>query len=242
MPRIAAVLATAAILVLTACGGESESIAFPERAVNVPDLAEAGVVTGEVRFTGLPITRRRVTTACGSEILDETVVVTDGKLADVLVFIEEGAEDWVFPWEESEAEIDQLGCRFAPHVLAVRARQPIRIRNSDPLAHNIHVTGKTQPGFIVSFPGRDSAVRQLAKPELSMRTTCDLHANMLMYIHVLDHPYFAVTGTDGRFEIPDLPPGTYRLAALHEELGQQSRTLVIPPSGRVESFDFEFAR
>jgi len=138
--------------------------------------------------------------------------------------------------------IDQTGCRFHPHVLALRTRQPIRVHNSDPLAHNINVGAKTQRGFLVSFPGPGEVVRQLTKPELSIRTTCDLHANMLMYLHVLDHPFFAVTGPDGRFEIPDLPPGTYRLAARHEELGEQSRTLVIPESGRVEDFDFSYTR
>ncbi len=243
MRRFATALLAACALVGAGCGGDEPKLDFPDREIVTPDPATVGSVSGTIRFAGEAPKMRLLDTACGGgKVPDETLLVRDGLLANALVYISEGAEDWVFPWQKDEARIDQTGCRFEPHVLAIRARQPIRIHNSDPLAHNINVGAKKQRGFVVSFPGPGEVIRQLREPELSIRSTCDLHANMLMYIHVLDHPWFAVTGPDGRFAIEGLAPGTYRLAVRHEELGEQSRTLVVPESGSVENFDFSYAR
>lgn len=244
MRRIATALLAALALLGPGCGGDEEKLDYPAREVKMPDLSAAGSVSGSVFFLGDPPPRRRLATACTGHdsVPDETLVVADGRIADVLIYLSEGTEGWVFPWEKNEAAIDQEGCRFVPHVLAIRAGQPIRIRNSDPMAHNLNMGARRQPGFVVSFAGPGEAVRQLMKPELSIRATCDLHANMLMHVHVLDHPWFAVTGPDGRFEIAGIPPGRYRLAARHAELGEQSRSLVITENGKVENFDFQYAR
>ena len=56
---------------------------------------------------------------------------------------------------------------------------------------------------------------------------CDVHGWMNAYVGVLDHPYFAVTKTDGMFSIPNLPPGTYTLAAWHERLGTQTQSITV---------------
>jgi uncharacterized protein (DUF2141 family) len=50
---------------------------------------------------------------------------------------------------------------------------------------------------------------------------CNQHPWMKMYINVMEHPFFAVTGDDGTFQIKNLPPGEYTLVALHEKFGEQ---------------------
>jgi uncharacterized protein (DUF2141 family) len=50
---------------------------------------------------------------------------------------------------------------------------------------------------------------------------CNQHPWMRAYVNVMTHPYFAVSDGDGKFEIKDLPPGEYTLAAVHEKFGEK---------------------
>jgi hypothetical protein len=56
-----------------------------------------------------------------------------------------------------------------------------------------------------------------------MPVKCNIHAWMHSYIGVVDHPYFAVTGPDGKFQWKNVPPGDYTVAVWHEKLGKQEQ-------------------
>jgi hypothetical protein len=64
-------------------------------------------------------------------------------------------------------------------------------------------------------------------PEVLIRFKCDVHSWMHAYVGVVDHPYFAVTGSGGKFELKTIPPGTYTIEAVHEKLGRQSQTVTL---------------
>jgi hypothetical protein len=66
---------------------------------------------------------------------------------------------------------------------------------------------------------------------------CDVHKWMHAFVGVLDHPYYAVTGADGAFDLTGLPPGTYTIEAWHETLGAQTQTVTI---GEQETGDVAF--
>jgi hypothetical protein len=68
---------------------------------------------------------------------------------------------------------------------------------------------------------------------------CNIHSWMHAYIGVLSHPYFAVSNTSGAFQIGNLPPGTYTIAAWQEKLGTQRQTITIQP-GQKAALDFKF--
>jgi hypothetical protein len=74
-----------------------------------------------------------------------------------------------------------------------------------------------------------------------MKVVCDTHAWMLGFVHVFDHPFFAVTNEQGVFSIPDLPPGSYILKAWHEDGGIKSQEIIVPEGGDVR-VTFEFGR
>jgi hypothetical protein len=64
-------------------------------------------------------------------------------------------------------------------------------------------------------------------PEVMIPFKCDVHAWMLAYVGVVPHPYFAVTGKEGTFELQSVPPGTYTIEAWHEKLGRQTQTVTL---------------
>jgi plastocyanin len=242
---------------LGGCGeGGGDSPEFPKVAVNEPaaDLVSRGaVVSGTVRFDGpLP---RLATVEMGSDAVckasntgtvhtEAIVVGADRGLRDVLVHVVKGLETYTFALVEQVAELDQDGCVYKPHVLAVRTHQPVVFKNSDNTAHNINTKSDTPQGFNKTTSSKGStATWQFRKPELDIRTKCDIHPWMEAWIHVLDHPYFAVSAETGAFELPKgLPPGTYTLEARHPTLGAQSQEITIGEGAGTASMTFTFKR
>jgi hypothetical protein len=147
------------------------------------------------------------------------------------------------PAPAQPALLDQKGCRYEPHVLAMRVGQPIVVSNSDPLLHNVHALTMDNPAFNFGQPTLDRG-RNLGPMKAAevFKVKCDFHPWMLAYVHVFDHPYFAVTAEDGSYSIPaGLPDGRYTLVAWHERLGE--RDIVIEmKGGKAEGADFTFKR
>jgi hypothetical protein len=119
-------------------------------------------------------------------------------------------------------------CRYTPHVFGVRVGQPLDITNSDPTLHNIHATPKNNAEFNQGQPIQGmKTTKTFTTPEVMVPFKCDVHGWMNAYVGVLDHPYFATTGTDGKFSLKSLPPGTYTIEAWHERLGAQTQSVTI---------------
>jgi hypothetical protein len=138
--------------------------------------------------------------------------------------------------------LDQVGCRYSPHVLGVQVGQTVEIRNSDGLLHNVHGLPKVNASFNRAMPPNVTEYRHVfEQPEAPFLVKCDVHPWMGAWIEVLDHPYFAVSGGDGRFEITGLPAGTYEVEAWHEMLGTRSATVTVA-DGEAASSDFAFER
>ena len=245
--RFATPLLLASALLCGGCAEEESGPTFPEITPVLPDTSSTGVLRGVVRFEGLvpPVLELEPPDgACrmdGHRIIDERWMIKDGLIRDVVIEVSGGRGDWVFDWNRDEAVVDQVGCVFKPHVLAVRTYQPTRFKNSDSIIHNVNISG--QPGFPFGIsPSQGSRIRQFTAPANKLRVTCDLHSNMLMYVYVFDHPYFAVTGEDGRFEIQGLPPGDYEVTARHGVGGAQKAQVEIPAGGASEDLEFVYRR
>ena len=232
-------------LLLLACSGEEAGPTFPDIQTSLPPAGPVTTVTGTCTFKGKAPSPKDIGVCQGNNasVPDQTIRVGDeGGLRDVVVWIKKGLEDYTFPHNKQEATIDQKDCLFVPHVLAVQAHQPIRIKNSDAIIHNVNLGSKKGQSFVTTItPGRGSVVHQIREPEVGMRITCDVHAYMLMYVHVLPHPYFAISAENGSFKSPDLPEGDYILEASHPQLGSQTRKLVIRANAERPPINFVFS-
>jgi hypothetical protein len=205
-----------------------------------PALGTA-TVKGAVKFDGKaprsrPIDMAGADEKCaelhgGKRLKPETVVVNDNAtLRNVFVWVKTGVEGWKFPMPEGDALLDQKGCWYQPHVQGMRTGQSLVVRTSDPTAHNVHGFGKVNRPFNRSQPaGAADITIKMKRDEAGppMKVKCDIHPWMNSFVAVVDHPYFAVTGSDGSFELPNLPPGTYAIEVWHEKYDTIEQTVTI---------------
>jgi plastocyanin len=169
-------------------------------------------------------------------------VMTDSKgdLQNVVVYIADGLGDRTFDVPTQPVVVEQRACMYQPHVLAVRANQPLHVVNDDPTSHNIHPTPANNREWNKAEPPGSSVDETFAREEIAIPVKCNLHPWMHGYIAVFKHPYFAVTGKDGSFDLSNLPPGTYTIKAWHEKLGMSTQTITIGASETKEiSFVFK---
>jgi plastocyanin len=201
-------------------------------ALGAPGPAGAGEVKGRVRYGGTPpppasqpVTKDRG--ACGESAPDESLVVSSGGLANVVVrIVAPGA-----PVEPRALTLDQRGCRFVPHVQAAPAGSTVALLNGDPILHNVHGWTGVATAFNVPMPNPGQRVeRPLARPG-PVRVGCDVHAWMSAWILVVDTPFHAVSDGEGRFAIQGVPPGRHTAIAWHERMGERIATVVVPASG-----------
>lgn len=123
---------------------------------------------------------------------------------------------------KKEIDFDQKACRFIPHAMIVRTDQTVRAKSADPVAHNVHPHPlvNNPPDFVVSPDDRKGVPFTFPRRErLPVKVTCDIHPHMTAYWLVVDHPYAALTGTDGTFTIENVPAGEYEFLAWHELTG-----------------------
>src|SRR5262249_32821388 len=153
------------------------------------------------------------------------VVTPDGRLADVFVYIKRGLEGYQFPVSTNVPVLDNIKCLFEPYVLGVQVGQKFAIKNSDPTLHNAHATARSNREFNVALAANGPpTTRSFATPEVLVRIKCNVHPWMFAYLGVVAHPFFAVTDKDGVFVLPpNLPSGTYTLAAYHPKAGEQTK-------------------
>jgi len=211
------------------------------------DPATAGTVTGKVIFDGAapapkvvdvasdPVCKAAASTEDATVTQD--VVVTDGKLGNVFVYISEGINGSFTP-PTDPVVLDQQGCRYHPHVVGVMAGQKVQFKNSDPTLHNIHPTPAKNAAFNLAQATQGKTDEKVFdKEEVMIPVSCDVHGWMRSYIGVLNHPYYSVSGTDGSFSLKGVPPGKYTITAWHEKYGTQTQQVELKPK---ETKDISF--
>lgn len=227
-----------AVIALVAFGAKPQSA----------QAAGSASVKGSIKFEGTAPTPEKVKMdadpVCKQQhatpVMSEEVVVNgNGTLKNVFVYVKEGAAG-PFSTPTAPVVLDQKGCWYTPHVFGILVNQPLEITNSDPSLHNVNAKPVVNTPFNIAQPTQGmKTTKKLAKPELNVHFKCNVHPWMKAVGHVVENPYFAVSGEDGSFAISGLPAGTYTIAAVHEKYGTQTQSVTVA-DGQAASVDFTF--
>lgn len=206
-----------------------------------------GTITGTVKFDGTAPHARLIhmdaDPVCYAvnkgNVHSRTVILGDNNtLGNVFVYIKSGITKSNYPAPAQPAVMDQGGCNYTPHVIGVMVGQKVKFLNPDGTLHNVHAMCKINPEFNASMPDfRKEMQVSFDKPEFMFPVRCDVHPWMQAWMAVMAHPFFSVTGTDGKFEIKNVPPGTYVIEAWHEKLESKSVTVTVTDNS-VHQLDF----
>ncbi len=240
----------ALVAVVAGCGKKEEAPseqaapAAQAPAATPIDPATVATVSGTVKFEGTVPKPKKIDMsqdpACKGQNETETVVAEGGNLANVFVYVSDGLGNRTFDAPKEPVVVDQDGCRYHPHVLGVMAGQTVQIKNSDNTTHNVHPSPKDNKEWNESQPPKGAPIEKtFARPEVLIPVKCNQHPWMKMYLGVVKHPFFAVTGKDGKFELKGLPPGDYTITAVHEKLGPQEMKVTVAPKDS-KTVDFSF--
>jgi plastocyanin len=205
--------------------------------------ADAGALAGKVTLSGLaprlanlPVTRDMK--VCGNTKPDESLdVASGGAVKNTVVWF----TDLPLPkgFKPAKEKLDQEQCAFVPHVLAAPLGTTVDVVNSDKALHNVRAEeGEVRlMNYAMPIPGH--VVPTKLKKEGIFKVSCDVHPWMRAWLLVLPTTAFAVTGEDGTYKIPDIPPGKHTVKFWHERLGERTVDLDIP-AGQTATYDVQF--
>ncbi|NMO22816.1 TonB-dependent receptor [Pyxidicoccus fallax] len=206
--------------------------------------AGKGVVKGAVSFTGTPPAAADIPPsndpACeGMSTKDMSVVVKDGKLANVLVRVR-GNVPGAAAAPATPVTVDQSKCTYVPRVQGAMVGQPVAFKNSDGTLHNVRGVVGTKSAFNIAQPPSGAPVQKPVPADAEvLRLKCDVHPWMTAYVVTNPNPYFTTTGEDGAFTLQGLPAGTYTVEAWHETLGTKTAEVTVKDDAPAEvSFAF----
>lgn len=213
-------------------------------------VAGGATIKGKIAWEGKPYRGKRMKnmnkqckTFHADELPRRQSIVTNenGTLKNVLVFVK-NAPAGDYPTPSEKVRLDQVGCLYTPHVLALQVGQTLEIHNGDPTAHNVHFMPKKNKEFNKSQPKKgliDTLVFKRA--EVMVPVKCDVHPWMNAFVGVFNHPFFGVAGDDGSFEISGLPGGTYTIEAKHEKYGSKTMEVTVA-TDETKEIEFMFSR
>ena len=230
------------------------SFAFLIGVLAATSISNAADITGTVTLIGtppaeVPITPLLNDPTCGP-LYKQTptthfyVVGPNGEFGDVIVSLKDANGNAIAGKSTGAGApaivLDQKGCLYIPQILAAQTGQKVVVKNSDTVVHNVHIVstaGNTEHND-VQMPNGPDLTYTFDKSEMFMKFQCDVHPWMFAWVSLFDSPYFAVSGSDGKFVIKDVPPGKYTIVADHRKLGEQTQTVEVADKNVNVSFTF----
>jgi hypothetical protein len=202
------------------------------------EVKDGGTIEGTIRYSGKPPSPRKITITrdpkiCGLSRNDDAMEVSvDRGVKNVVVYLSDIKHGKKLK-ADMKPVLDQKDCHYVPHVQVVPVHATLQVKSQDPILHNVHsfLNGSTVINFAMP-PQKDLVLtRKLDKPG-GQQLKCDVHSFMRGGIFVAENPYWALTAADGKFEIEDVPPGTYTINTWHETAGPISQTVTVAAGGK----------
>ena len=221
-------------------------------------VAFAGTITGTVMYDGDAPARPALTATKDQHCVDavkgtksEALVVSKGKgIKNVVIYARVRGAKVTLP--EKNPVMDQMGCAYYPHVLVVPVGATVDLTSSDPVAHNVHSHAQKNTALNIQIPKAGIVIPHKIEKAEEIKFTCDIHAWMTGYIVAVPSNFYTVTGykdakgekwlssdafeksaDTGKYTIENVPAGTVRVVAWHEELGSANKRVEVPSSGDI---------
>ena len=159
----------------------------------------------------------------------------------VVVYLESAPRRAFDDMRPGQARMDQRDEQFVPHVLAITVGTSVLFPNNDKTFHNVFSLSRARSFDLGRYrPGRTGRPIRFDRPGI-VPVFCDIHTHMSAYILVFSHPFFAVSDTDGRYQIDNVPAGSYSLRVWSELGSVGPRPIVVGETGVVEA-NFQVTR
>jgi len=197
-----------------------------------PAAQQPATVRGSVEI-GIPITTRRPTSAYPTRSVPSPALAAASELRHVVVYLKDAPRR---PLPPTKVEIRQRDENFVPRVVAVPIGSEVSFPNDDPIYHNVFSLSRPRNFNLGRYPRGHTRNVRFEVPGI-VKVFCDIHSHMSATVMVFNHPWFAVPAADGRFELPQMPPGEREITAWHERLGDNTQ-IVRLEAGRVAEADF----
>ena len=203
---------------------------------HAPPQTLPGSIRGRLHFSGE--TRSTAVRPAISELGDTERPMVDRRRS--VVYIDAVPRRAFDELPVTRVRMDQRNEQFVPRLLAITVGTVVDFPNSDTKFHNVFSLSKTHPFDLGRYPPGKTGAERFDRPGL-VRVFCDIHSHMSGYILVFSHPYFAVTDSDDRFLISNVPAGTYTVM-MWSELGTAEPRRVTVAEGGTAEVDFEVGR
>jgi plastocyanin len=233
------ILLTGLSLAVLFCAASPRALLAYEEIVVKDGATIRGTVKVEGKLGKLPPLQVTKYKEVCKDVPNESLIVGPRQGLRYAVIMLEGITKGKAVERETVHELDNVKCRFSPHVQAASVGQFVVLKNSDPILHTVHAFfANEQPQFNVGlYPGRVSRKPLIAAGVVKIR--CEVHPWMSAFIVVTEHPYHAISDVYGEYELSDVPPGVYQLKVWHESLGAQEKRIEVRPAA-TQQLDFTF--
>jgi hypothetical protein len=206
-------------------------IAVPALAYEEGTVTGGGTIEGKVVFNGTVQTRKIIPNkdveVCGDPREDPLIQVgPDHAVENAVVYLAEVVKGKAWSPAGKPPELDNKKCRFVPGVQVIRAG-PLEVVNDDPVLHNTHGYYGKRTAFNMALPNQGQRIPTELTRAGAVKVDCDAHGWMEGWIYVIDNPYYAITGADGKFSITDVPAGKYTLVAVQSFTGPVQQVVTV---------------
>ncbi|MEO6164005.1 MAG: carboxypeptidase regulatory-like domain-containing protein [Candidatus Binatia bacterium] len=208
-------------------------------------VSNGGTIAGVIKFKGTAPAPKKLEVNKDKEVCakvaktDSSLIVSGDNLVNAVVYLTDIRKGKKM--EIAKVTMDQNGCEYKPHVLALPVGSSVDFLNPDGILHNVRTESKKNSPMNMAQPKFKKTLTQKFDKAEMISVKCDVHGWMSGWLFVAANPYFQVTDSSGLYKLTDVPAGDYTLEVWHGTLGTQSKKVTVKAK-EAAKVDFESQR